>query len=96
MQTSQPRPKTGAQPGVAVIRNAEEKLAATFHAMEAQLGGSDYLAGDTVTLTDPSFVPYTDFLLQGLCVTLRQTPRRPWRRSPAWKGRTRRSGAGFR
>lgn len=63
-------PRMGAQPDMAVIGNAEEKLTAVFHAMETQLERSDYLAGDAVTLADLSFVPYTDFLLQAQCESL--------------------------
>jgi len=54
----------GLGPDATVVEENRKKLGDFYHILNAQLEGKNYLVGDSFTLADLVFLPYTQYLLQ--------------------------------
>lgn len=52
----------GQEPDMAVVEEGRTAVRKAVAVMEAQLGGQNYLAGDSFTLADVCFMPYVEYL----------------------------------
>ncbi len=55
-------PMRGAQPDLARVDRALPPLTHALEVMDKQLGKTEYIAGQTFTLADVSFMPYVEYL----------------------------------
>jgi len=84
-------PMRGQPVDMEVVKKAKEDLGRTLDVMEAQLGKTPYIAGDSFTLADIGYMPYLEYVFagqEGDVVEARPHVAAWWKRisaRPSWK-----------